>query len=164
MSSAKTKLLQSFFYTELGKAFLNYDPVSDQVKFIKAATIESDGVWHYLANWRSKEEAFKQLQNLFLGMTELDQQCHVILEKGSKLRKHMMNMVAMNNIMRAFIYNYDMDVDCKTIQEKLLQTVLTVEARRDRKFLIADIEVLKEAVEKYDALLFSATEEIPIPL
>jgi len=81
------------------------------------------------------------------------------IEKGSKLRKHMMNMVAMNNIMRAFIYNYDMDVDCKTIQEKLLQTILTVEARRDRKFLIADIEVLKEAVEKYDALLFSATEE-----
>ena len=81
------------------------------------------------------------------------------IEKGSKLRKHMMNMVAMNNIMRAFIYNYDMDVDCKTIQEKLLQTILTVEARRDRKFLIADIEVLKEAVEKYDVLLFSATEE-----
>jgi len=64
MSSAKTKLLQSFFYTELGKAFLNYDPVSDQVKFIKAATIESDGVWHYLTNWRSKEEAFKQLQKI----------------------------------------------------------------------------------------------------
>ena len=81
------------------------------------------------------------------------------IEKGSKLRKHMMNMVAMNNIMRAFIYNYDMDVDCKTIQEKLLQTILTVEARKDRKFLIADIEVLKEAVEKYDVLLFSATEE-----
>ena len=81
------------------------------------------------------------------------------IEKGSKLRKHMMNMVAMNNIMRAFIYNYDMDVDCKTIQEKLLQTILTVEARKDRKFLIADIEVLREAVEKYDVLLFSATEE-----
>ena len=64
MSSAKTKILQSFFYTELGKAFLNYDPVSDQVKFIKAATIESDGVWHYLANWRTKEEAFKQLQKI----------------------------------------------------------------------------------------------------
>lgn len=81
------------------------------------------------------------------------------IEKGSKLRKHMLNMVSMNNIMRAFIYNYDMDVDCKTIQEKLLQTILTVEARKDRKFLIADIEVLKEAVEKYDVLLFSATEE-----
>ncbi|MEG3034089.1 MAG: hypothetical protein RR877_01180 [Aurantimicrobium sp.] len=81
------------------------------------------------------------------------------IEKGSKLRKHIMNMVSMNNIMRAFIYNYSMDVDCKTIQEKLLQTVLAVEARRDRKFLIADIEVLKEAVEKYDVLLFSATEE-----
>ena len=81
------------------------------------------------------------------------------IEKGSKLRKHMLNMVSMNNIMRAFIYSYEMDVDCKTIQEKLLQTILTVEARRDRKFLIADIEVLKEAVEKYDALLFSATEE-----
>ena len=81
------------------------------------------------------------------------------IEKGSKLRKHIMNMVSMNNIMRAFIYNYSMDVDCKTIQEKLLQTVLTVEARKDRKFLIADIEVLKEAVEKYDVLLFSATEE-----
>ena len=81
------------------------------------------------------------------------------IEKGSKLRKHMMNMVSMNNIMRAFIYNYSMDVDCKTIQEKLLQTILTVEARKDRKFLIADIEVLKEAVEKYDVLLFSATEE-----
>ena len=81
------------------------------------------------------------------------------IEKGSKLRKHMLNMVSMNNIMRAFIYNYSMDVDCKTIQEKLLQTVLAVEARRDRKFLIADIEVLKEAVEKYDVLLFSATEE-----
>ena len=81
------------------------------------------------------------------------------IEKGSKLRKHMMNMVAMNNIMRAFIYNYDMDVDCKTIQEKLLQTILTVEARKDRKFLIADVNVLKEAVEKYDVLLFSATEE-----
>ena len=74
------------------------------------------------------------------------------IEKGSKLRKHMMNMVAMNNIMRAFIYNYDMDVDCKTIQEKLLQTILTVEARKDRKFLIADVNVLKEAVEKYDVL------------
>ena len=81
------------------------------------------------------------------------------IEKGSKLRKHIMNMVSMNNIMRAFIYSYEMDVDCKTIQEKLLQTILTVEARRDRKFLIADIEVLKEAVEKYDVLLFSATEE-----
>lgn len=81
------------------------------------------------------------------------------IEKGSKLRKHIMNMVSMNNIMRAFIYNYSMDVDCKTIQEKLLQTILTVEARRDRKFLIADIEVLREAVEKYDVLLFSATEE-----
>lgn len=81
------------------------------------------------------------------------------IEKGSKLRKHMMNMVAMNNIMRAFIYNYDMDVDCKTIQEKLLQTILTVEARKDRKFLNADVNVLKEAVEKYDVLLFSATEE-----
>ena len=81
------------------------------------------------------------------------------IEKGSKLRKHMMNMVAMNNIMRAFIYNYSMDVDCKTIQEKLLQTILTVEARKDRKFLIADVNVLKEAVEKYDVLLFSATEE-----
>ena len=81
------------------------------------------------------------------------------IEKGSKLRKHMLNMVSMNNIMRAFIYSYEMDVDCKTIQEKLLQTILTVEARRDRKFLIADIEVLKEAVEKYDVLLFSATEE-----
>lgn len=64
MSSAKTKILQSFFYTELGKAFLNYDPVSDQVKFIKAATIESDGVWHYLANWRNKEDALKQLQKI----------------------------------------------------------------------------------------------------
>ena len=81
------------------------------------------------------------------------------IEKGSKLRKHMMNMVAMNNIMRAFIYNYDMDVDCLAIQEKLLETVLTVEARKDRKFLIADVNVLKEAVEKYDVLLFSATEE-----
>ena len=81
------------------------------------------------------------------------------IEKGSKLRKHMMNMVAMNNIMRAFIYNYSMDVDCKTIQEKLLQTILTVEARKDRKFLNADVNVLKEAVEKYDVLLFSATEE-----
>ena len=81
------------------------------------------------------------------------------IEKGSKLRKHMLNMVAMNNIMRAFIYNYSMDVDCKTIQEKLLQTILTVEARKDRKFLNADVNVLKEAVEKYDVLLFSATEE-----
>ena len=81
------------------------------------------------------------------------------IEKGSKLRKHMLNMVSMNNIMRAFIYSYEMDVDCKTIQEKLLQTILTVEARKDRKFLIADVNVLKEAVEKYDILLFSATEE-----
>ena len=81
------------------------------------------------------------------------------IEKGSKLRKHMMNMIAMNNIMRAFIYNYDMEVDCLAIQEKLLQTVLTVEARKDRKFLKADIQILKEAVEKYDVLLFSATEE-----
>lgn len=81
------------------------------------------------------------------------------IEKGSKLRKHIMNMVSMNNIMRAFIYNYSMDVDCKTIQEKLLQTILTVEARKDRKFLNADVNVLKEAVEKYDVLLFSATEE-----
>ena len=64
MSSAKTKILQSFFYTELGKAFLHYDPVLDQVKFIKASTMESDGVWHYLANWRTKEEAFKQLQKI----------------------------------------------------------------------------------------------------
>ncbi len=81
------------------------------------------------------------------------------IEKGSKLRKHIMNMVSMNNIMHAFIYNYSMDVDCKTIQEKLLQTILTVEARKDRKFLNADLNVLKEAVEKYDVLLFSATEE-----
>ena len=81
------------------------------------------------------------------------------IEKGSKLRKHMLNMVSMNNIMRAFIYSYEMEVDCKTIQEKLLQTILTVEARKDRKFLIADVNVLKEAVEKYDVLLFSATEE-----
>ena len=81
------------------------------------------------------------------------------IEKGSKLRKHMMNMIAMNNIMRAFIYNYDMEVDCLAIQEKLLQTLLTVEARKDRKFLIADIQVLKEAVERYDVLLFSASEE-----
>lgn len=81
------------------------------------------------------------------------------IEKGSKLRKHMLNMVSMNNIMRAFIYSYEMDVDCKTIQEKLLQTILTVEARKDRKFLNADLNVLKEAVEKYDVLLFSATEE-----
>ena len=81
------------------------------------------------------------------------------IEKGSKLRKHMMNMIAMNNIMRAFIYNYDMEVDCLAIQEKLLQTVLTVEARKDRKFLITDIQILKEAVERYDVLLFSATEE-----
>lgn len=81
------------------------------------------------------------------------------IEKGSKLRKHMLNMVSMNNIMRAFIYSYGMDVDCKTIQEKLLQTILTVEARKDRKFLNADVNVLKEAVEKYDVLLFSATEE-----
>lgn len=81
------------------------------------------------------------------------------IEKGSKLRKHMLNMVSMNNIMRAFIYSYEMDVDCKTIQEKLHQTILTVEARKDRKFLNADVNVLKEAVEKYDVLLFSATEE-----
>ena len=81
------------------------------------------------------------------------------IEKGSKLRKHMMNMIAMNNIMRAFIYNYDMEVACLAIQEKLLQTVLTVEARKDRKFLIADIQILKEAVERYDVLLFSASEE-----
>mgnify|MGYP003621607064 FL=1 len=81
------------------------------------------------------------------------------IEKGSKLRKHMLNTVSMNNIMRAFIYSYEMDVDCKTIQEKLLQTILTVEARKDRKFLNADVNVLKEAVEKYDVLLFSATEE-----
>ena len=81
------------------------------------------------------------------------------IEKGSKLRKHMLNMVSMNNIMRAFIYSYEMDVDCKTIHEKLLQTILTVEARKDRKFLNADVNVLKEAVEKYDVLLFSATEE-----
>ena len=81
------------------------------------------------------------------------------IERGSKLRKHMLNMVSMNNIMRAFIYSYEMDVDCKTIQEKLLQTILTVEARKDRKFLNADVNVLKEAVEKYDVLLFSATEE-----
>ena len=81
------------------------------------------------------------------------------IEKGSKLRKHMLNMVSMNNIMRAFIYSYEMDVDCKTIQEKLLQTILTVEARKDRKFLNADVNVLKEAMEKYDVLLFSATEE-----
>lgn len=81
------------------------------------------------------------------------------IEKGSKLRKHMLNMVSMNNIMRAFIYSYEMDVDCKTIQEKLLQTILTVEARKDRKFLNADVNVLKEAVEKYGVLLFSATEE-----
>ena len=81
------------------------------------------------------------------------------IEKGSKLRKHMLNMVSMNNIMHAFIYSYEMGVDCKTIQEKLLQTILTVEARKDRKFLNADVNVLKEAVEKYDVLLFSATEE-----
>ena len=81
------------------------------------------------------------------------------IEKGSKLRKHMLNMETMFNIMRAFIYSYEMDVDCKTIQEKLLQTILTVEARKDRKFLNADVNVLKEAVEKYDVLLFSATEE-----
>ena len=64
MSKAKTKVLQTFFYTELGKAFLQYDPVLDQVKFIKVSTMEPDGVWHYLANWRSKEEAFKQLQKI----------------------------------------------------------------------------------------------------
>lgn len=64
MSKAKTKVIQTFFYTELGKAFLQYDPVSDQVKFINASTMEPDGVWHYLANWRTKEEAFKQLQKI----------------------------------------------------------------------------------------------------
>lgn len=81
------------------------------------------------------------------------------IEKGSRLRVHMMNMVSMNNIMRAFICNYDMDVDYLPIQEKLLKTILAVEARKDRKFFIADIQVLKEAVGKYDTLLFSATEE-----
>lgn len=78
------------------------------------------------------------------------------IEKGSRLRVHMLNMVSMNNIICAFIHEYDMSADYVGIQEKLLKTLLTVEARRNRQFFIPDIAVLKEAVESYDTLLFSA--------
>lgn len=81
------------------------------------------------------------------------------IEKGSKLRKHMLNMVSMNNIMRAFIYNYELDEEYIGAQEKLLKVIVTVEGRKDRKFFLNDIEILKEVVEKYDTLLYSATDE-----
>ncbi len=78
------------------------------------------------------------------------------IEKGSRLRVHMMNMVSMVNIMRAFICEFDMSTDYEEIQQKLLNTINTVEARKNRTFFLADIAVLKEAAEKYDLLLFSA--------
>ena len=65
MSKAKTKKLQTHFYTDLGKAFLQYDPVTDKARFHGAAHIAADGrVWYYLNSLRDREEAIKQLNEL----------------------------------------------------------------------------------------------------
>lgn len=81
------------------------------------------------------------------------------VQKGSKLRNHYRNFIQMNNVMRAFIVHYDIELRFKTQQEALLVVLLNVEARKNRQYLITEINVLIESLKAYDEIISSATEE-----
>lgn len=81
------------------------------------------------------------------------------IKKNSKLRMHYLNMVHMNNTMRAFVHLYKLETHLEETQMLLLKTLIAVENRKNRAWFLADKAVLGKALEAYEALVTSATQE-----
>lgn len=81
------------------------------------------------------------------------------VKKNSKLRDHLIKLVVMNNIMRAFVVVYDMPADFKARQEVFQATLVRVQARKNRLWLTSDLICAQEAVHAYELLIESSTEE-----
>lgn len=81
------------------------------------------------------------------------------VKKNSKLRDHLIKLVVMNNIMRAFVMVYDMPADFKTKQEVFQATLIRVQARKNRLWLTSDLISAQEAVHAYELLIESSSEE-----
>lgn len=82
------------------------------------------------------------------------------VKKGSKLRDHYIKLVVMNNIMRAFVTVYDMPKDFKNRQEAFLETLVRVESRKNRAWLTSDLIAVQEALQAYETLIDSSSEEM----
>ena len=82
------------------------------------------------------------------------------VKKGSKLRDHYIKLVVMNNIMRAFVTVYDMPKDFKNRQDALLEALIRVESRKNRMWFTSDLIVVQEALQAYETLIESSSEEM----
>ena len=78
------------------------------------------------------------------------------LKKGSKLRIHYLKLVMMNNIFRAFVELYTLDPKYKNAQILVLNALLDVEGRKNRKFLTGEFIALYEALDLYKDLMVSS--------
>ncbi len=81
------------------------------------------------------------------------------LSKKSKLRVHYLNMVFVNNVIRAFVIKFILDNSIKEKQLELLKTLCDIESRKNRDIFKNDIKVIDESVILYEDLLYSADEE-----
>lgn len=81
------------------------------------------------------------------------------VKKNSKLRDHLIKLVVMNNIMRAFVTVYDMPADFKATQQVFQETLTRVQARKNRLWLTSDLIGAQEAVHAYELLIESSSEE-----
>lgn len=79
--------------------------------------------------------------------------------KNSKLREHYINLAKMNNVMRAFITTYHLSSEHKLKQEQLLDTLCTVEARKNRAWFTIDKIRIQEALSVYVQILESSSNE-----
>lgn len=81
------------------------------------------------------------------------------VKKNSKLRDHLIRLVVMQNIMRAFVTVYQMPADFTAKQAAFLETLTRVQNRKNRLWLTSDLICAQEAVNAYETLIESSSEE-----
>ena len=82
----------------------------------------------------------------------------VAICKGSRLCTYTKRLVIINNLMRAFIVNYDLPEDVDFWQKRLKHTLTRAE-RNKKVFTTRDKLFVAYALEQYEFLVRSATEE-----
>lgn len=84
---------------------------------------------------------------------------HEAICKNSRLRSHYLTLVVLNNTMRAFVVNYDLDPRFTASQMAWHSTLVRVESRKDRTYLTSDKIAILEGLNTFQELLEVTTDE-----
>ena len=110
---------------------------------------------------RQLQQALKapKPENPRMAATKLANRAAQAVRKGSKLRSHYLNLVKANNLLRAIVVKYDLEVEYLVTQKMFLKALCDVEARKNRQWFTIDLNAVNLGVSALTDLVQSLTDE-----